>query len=305
MTMLRSAIVIPTYNGGTLWEKSANNIKEFYNGRVVIVDSGSKDQTVSLAKKLGFDVYRIPNTEFNHGGTRNYGVNLVQDDCDIVIFLTQDAILQDPQAIAKMVDLFEKEPELAAAYGRQLPHDDANPVASHARLFNYSENGYVISKEMSKTLGIKSVFLSNSFSAYRVSAFRNIGGFASNTILCEDMLFAANALNMDYKVGYNPEAKAKHSHNYSPVEEFKRYFDIGVFHFEQPWIGTQFGGTKNEGWKFLKSEFSFLMKHAPLYIPLALMNNVAKISGYKLGKKYKVLPGWLVYKLSMHKRYWK
>lgn len=307
MNNLESAIVIPTYNGGSLWENAALNIRKYYDGRVVIVDSGSNDKTVQIAKDYGFEVYQIPNSEFNHGGTRNYGASLVADSADIVIFMTQDAILQDRSSIDNLITLFEENETLAAAYGKQLPHDNANPIASHARFFNYSNHGYVVNENdaRSQGLGIKAVFLSNSFSAYRLSTFNEVGGFANDTILCEDMLFAANALSYGLKVGYQPLSSVKHSHNYSPVEEFKRYFDIGVFHRDQAWIGERFGGTKSEGGKFLKSEFRYLLKKSPHYILLACMNNFSKILGYKLGKKYKLMPVNVVRKLSMHKRFWK
>ncbi|MHA0974014.1 glycosyltransferase family 2 protein [Enterobacter ludwigii] len=307
MNNLHSAIVIPTYNGGILWKQVADSIREFYHGRVVVVDSGSTDQTVPYAQECGFEVYQIPNQEFNHGGTRNYGASLVADTSDIVIFMTQDAILQNDKSIKNFIKLFEENDTLAAVYGKQLPHDDANPVATHARIFNYSDHPYIVNEASAKIseIGIKAVFMSNSFSAYRLSLFNKIGGFANNTILCEDMLFAANALVAGMKVGYQPLSSVKHSHNYSPIEEFKRYFDIGVFHCQQAWIGKRFGGTKGEGAKFIKSELRYLLKNAPHYIPLAFMNDFCKIVGYKLGKQYLRLPLVSVKKLSMHKRFWK
>ncbi|WP_159333845.1 glycosyltransferase family 2 protein, partial [Klebsiella pneumoniae] len=107
---------------------------------------------------------------------------------------------------------------------------DANPLAQHARAFNYPDKGYIASKSSIPKMGLKTAFMSNSFSAYRLSVFKKIGGFPSNTILCEDMFYTAKAILAGYKVAYVPEAKVHHSHNYSPSEEFKRYFDIGVFH---------------------------------------------------------------------------
>lgn len=52
------------------------------------------------------------------------------------------------------------------------------------------------------------------------------------------------------------------------------------------------------------SELQFLLKNAPLWVPLAFINNFMKIVGYKLGQQYQKLPAKLVRKLSMHKRYW-
>ena len=50
-----------------------------------------------------------------------------------------------------------------------------------------------------------------------------------------------------YKVAYCAEATVRHSHNYTPWEEFRRYFDTGVFHACEPWIQQQLGGASGEG----------------------------------------------------------
>ena len=305
MSNLRIAMVVPTYNGGDVWRKSAESIRNYFSGDVLVIDSGSKDDTVRIAYEMGFSVTGINSRDFNHGGTRNLGLRQVASSNDIVLFMTQDAILNDAHSVESMVTMFEADEQLAAIYGRQIPHDDANVIARHARHFNYSDRGYVVSKESGKPLGIKAVFMSNSFSAYRVEIFEDLGGFAENTILCEDMLFAANALTAGYKVGYVADAVVKHSHNYTAGEEFSRYFDIGVFHQEQSWIRRDFGGAGGEGKKFILSEIKFVLKRQPFYLIQAFINNVAKFLGYQLGKRYKQLPLSLTKKLSMHKKYWK
>lgn len=69
--------------------------------------------------------------------------------------------------------------------------------------------------------------MSNSFAAYRRSVFEELGGFPEHTILAEDMFMAAKMIESGYKVGYCAESAVRHSHNYRPREEFKRYFDTG------------------------------------------------------------------------------
>ncbi|MFW8286919.1 glycosyltransferase family 2 protein, partial [Klebsiella pneumoniae] len=91
---------------------------------------------------------------------------------------------------------------------------------------------------------------------------------------CEDMFYTAKAILAGYKVAYVPEAKVHHSHNYSPSEEFKRYFDIGVFHTDEPWIRNSFGGAGGEGKRFIISEFKFLLKNYPHWIPASFLYNV-------------------------------
>ncbi len=302
MKYIKFSIVVPTYNGGELWKESAKAISENISQceTVLVIDSTSKDKTVEVARKCGFNVEVIPSTQFNHGGTRNMGVK--KANSDIVIFLTQDAIAED-NCIQKILEPFS-DPNVACVYGRQLPHLDANPLAIHARKFSYKSTGYIGSLNTKKELGLKAVFMSNSFSAYRVSIFNSLGCFPENTILCEDMTLAAKAVLANYKVVYAPEAKVRHSHNYSIFEEFKRYFDIGVFHHDESWIHDSFGGAGGEGKKFILSELIFLLKNAPIWIPVACAHNFAKIIGYKLGQNYKKIPSRWIKKLSMHKGYW-
>jgi len=296
-------IAIPTYNGGELWKKSAEAINNNLDHPLVqIIDSSSKDDTVKISKNAQFNVDTISSSDFNHGGTRNLAWQKHQNDYDVVVFLTQDAIVQN-DAIEKIVAVFE-DPKVACAYGRQLPHDDANAIARHARLFNYKEKSYKAENKDISHLGLKACFMSNSFSAYRIATLKELGGFPSDTILCEDMFFTARAVLAGYRVAYVSEAKAKHSHNYTPLEEFKRYFDIGVFHTDEPWIRKEFGGAGGEGKKFIISELKFLAEKNIFSIPRAIVNNMAKIIGYKLGQNYKKLPNNIIPHFSMHKRFW-
>ncbi|HBJ0984673.1 TPA: glycosyltransferase family 2 protein [Escherichia coli] len=297
-------IAIPTYNGGMLWRKVVDNIKEFSPPQTLIqvIDSGSKDGTGDVAIKAGFDVITIEAKDFNHGGTRNFAIKEHADRYDVVIFLTQDAIPQ-PNFISEIISIFESR-NVACAYGRQLPHTDANPLAQHARLFNYPEKGYICGKEDIPEMGLKTVFMSNSFSAYRLSIFKELGGFPSETILCEDMYFTAKAILAGYKVAYVSTSKVRHSHNYTPLEEFKRYFDIGVFHKDEPWIRKNVSGASGEGRKYIISEIRFLLKNYPHWLPLSCINNFMKLLGYKLGQHYNILPKKIIKAFSMHKRYW-
>ncbi|EJD6309417.1 TPA: glycosyltransferase family 2 protein [Raoultella ornithinolytica] len=301
---MRYYVAIPTYNGGEIWKTVVENIKKYAPADlfVHVIDSTSKDDTVSVADKSGFDVLTIAGKDFNHGGTRNQAVEKYIDLYDIVIFLTQDAIPQ-PNFIEEIISVFS-DTSIACAYGRQLPHTDANPLAQHARKYSYPEKGYVCGKDDIPQMGLKTVFMSNSFSAYRLSTFKELGGFPSNTILCEDMFFTAKAVLSGYKVAYVAKAVVQHSHNYTPSEEFKRYFDIGVFHKDEPWIRENMGGAGGEGKRFVLSEIKFLLKRAPHWLPISCINNFMKILGYKLGQQYEKLPKKMIKSFSMHKRYW-
>lgn len=306
---MRAQVIIPTYNGGRVWNACAEGLVKACAATpqvagVLVVDSSSADDTVAVARSHGFAVQVIDPRDFDHAGTRNRACAAVMADADIVVFLTQDAILASDSSLESLITAFA-DPAVAVAYGRQLPHADANPIAAHARSFNYRSHSYVSGSESKKAMGLKTVFTSNSFAAYRLSAFKELGGFPEKSILSEDMYFAAKAVMAGYKVAYVAEAAVLHSHNYTPLEEFKRYFDIGVFHRDEAWIGREFGGAGGEGKRFLLSEFRYLLRNSPLWLPRAWVHNFLKIVGYKLGKGYTRLPVSMRRKFSMHRKYWR
>ncbi|EPL1735109.1 glycosyltransferase family 2 protein, partial [Escherichia coli] len=115
---MKALIAIPTYNGGRIWEIAAANIRKYAGSEIYVqvIDSGSIDNTVTVAKENGFAVKCINADEFNHGGTRNLIVNMHRDEFDIVIFLTQDAIPQ-PDFLSNILKCFE-DPMVGCAYGR-------------------------------------------------------------------------------------------------------------------------------------------------------------------------------------------
>jgi len=300
---LRVACIVPTYNGREDFARLLKSIRSQQGSfDLFVVDSSSSDGTQELAKAELENVTVIPGIEFNHGGTRQMMV-ANNPGYDVYVFLTQDAYLEDPQALANLVAPFVDE-QIAAVCGKQLPHLNADLLSQHARHFNYPNDSKVKSLADAAVLGIKTPFMSNSFSAYRGSVLLSVGGFPQHVILSEDMYVAAKMLQAGWKVAYSGSAVCRHSHNYSLKEEFCRYFDQGVFHAREAWIRETFGGAGGEGLRYVKSELKFLGVRRVYLWPGAMLRNALKLVAYKLGQKEKSLPIELKKKLSMHKRYW-
>jgi rhamnosyltransferase len=302
--MKRIALIVPTFNG----IKDLPRLLGSLEGQellpdVLIVDSSSTDGTVELARNRVKRITVIPREVFNHGGTRKWIVE-INPDYDVYIFMTHDAILSGSHAIEKIIEPFQ-DSRVGAVCGRQVPHADANILARHARYFNYPAKSQVKSIEDAAELGLKTAFLSNSFAAYRASALKGVGGFPPHVIFGEDMYAAAKMLQKGWKIAYESEAVCQHSHNYSLEEEFKRYFDNGVFHSCDPWIREMLGGAGGEGVRYVISELRFLgWSHLDLW-PSSLVRNALKYFGFKLGLYEKYLPVSLKQKLSMNSAFWK
>lgn len=297
-------VVIPTRNPGVLWGQWWSALVMQHTGvHGVVVDSSSSDGTNFTSLPEGFRCVQIAAADFNHGGTRNLALLHLPEGTDVVVFMTQDALLADSHALSHLVAVFA-DPAVACAYGRQLPHADATPVAAHARLFNYPVVSRTVSLDDKAHLGLKTCFLSNSFAAYRLADLQAVGGFPSSVILGEDMSVAARLLLAGKCVAYVADACVHHSHNYSVLQEFRRYFDTGVFHARSPWLLQSFGGAGGEGLRFVRSELAYLWRLAPVWIPSALVRTAAKLAGYRLGRLETLWPVWFKRWCSMHKGFW-
>lgn len=297
-------LVVPTYNPGPMWPKWCAAVqRQLPTVQCLLVDSDSSDATYFSDLPAGWKLLRIAAADFNHGGTRSLVLRHVQPNTDVVVFMTQDALLAEPIALQRLVSAFA-DPSVACAYGRQLPHADATPLAAHARAFNYPAASHTVSMADQPQLGLKTCFLSNSFAAYRLADLLAVGGFPPDVILGEDMSVAARLLMRGRRVSYVAEACVYHSHNYTPAQEFRRYFDTGVFHARTPWLLATFGEASGEGLRFVRSELAYVWRYAPTLIPAAIASTLAKWLGYKLGRIEAHLP--LVFKrwCSMHKGYW-
>ena len=301
----RVVLLVPTCNPGHIWSEflTALQSQDTPPSQVVVLDSESTDGSAQAAHALGHTVHTVQRSQFNHGGTRQAGLDQYAQSADFAIFLTQDAILAHPEALAQLLAAFD-DPQVAAAYGRQLPHANATPIAAHARWFNYPPVGHTFTVQDKAHKGIKTCFLSNSFAAYRLSALQQVGGFAPDLILGEDMHLAARLLLGGHAIRYQASAHVYHSHNYTLREELARYFDTGVLHARQTWLLDTFGSAGSEGLKFMTSEMRYIWQNAPHLLPQAFVRSFVKLAGFKLGRSSPALPLAINQRLSMHKGYW-
>jgi rhamnosyltransferase len=298
------AVVVPTLDAADEWSRFGPALlSSVAADRVLVLDSSSTDGTADLARSAGFRVHTISRAEFNHGGTRQLAAKLLPD-AEILVFLTQDAVLAGSDSICKLLEPF-RDPTVAAAYGRQLPRPDAAPIEAHARLFNYPEQSNIRSLDSRTQLGFKAIFISNSFAAYRREVLMAVGGFPHDVIFGEDTITAAKFLLSGWKIAYVAEAQVYHSHSYTWTQDFKRYFDIGVLHTRERWLLREFGSAGGEGGRFVRSELGYLWPHHWWLVPSALMRTALKLVGYRLGRiEDRLSIGWKR-KLSMHHRFWK
>lgn len=277
-------------------------------GSIILINTERKFLDALIPEKELKEKYRnllirhIAKDEFDHGGTRNYGVSF--SSSPYFVMLTDDCVPEDHNLIRNLLKPFE-DPGTAITYGRQLADKDCGVLEQFTRSFNYPETSGVKSAKDIPEMGIKAFFASNVCAAYRREVFDALGGFVSHTIFNEDMIYARKALDGGYSIAYAAGARVVHSHRYSGIQQFHRNFDLGVSHAQYPEV---FGGitAESEGIRLIQKSCIFLVKKGmPWLIVKLFWQSGCKYAGYFLGKRYHRLPLKVVTACSMNKDYWK
>lgn len=270
--------------------------------KILVIDSTYHDETLQVLQEFNITPHFIKKADFDHGTTRKLATQLVA--ADFYIFLTQDAIPATNDTFANIMHAF-LDPKVGCAYGRQLPHANADILAQHSRLFNYPPQSSVRSYADKNKYGFKTCFNSDCFAVYRKNALFECGNFPEHNIVSEDAYVAAKMLLADWKIAYVADAQVYHSHNYKLSQNLKFSFDIGVFFSMHPWLKQSFPGLYGEGIKFLWTGLVYCTKkHSPIAAVKSLLNVIANFVGYILGSNYKLIPNALRKKISLCSFYW-
>ena len=301
----QARIIIPVCNGGERWCQAATAIRDAVSNpsMIVVVDSNSTDGSDTVAADLGFVVEHIDPRTFNHGRTRQLAVDKFCQGKDFAVFLTHDAVLEGSESLTTLLNAFS-DPNVGAAYGRQLPHHNAGPFGKHSASFLYPATSDVRTLASAARHGIRTAYISNSFAAYRIRALDECGGFPSSLILGEDTHVALHMLLAGWSVSYCAGALVRHSHDYSVLQEMRRYFDFGVLHAQLPELLRELGKPEADGVRFVKSEIRYMAAGSPWLLPEVLIRNTAKYLGYRLGRAFRKLPNFVRRRLSMTAGYW-
>jgi len=279
---MKISIIIPTLNAGAHMEKlfsmlQAQDIKFL---EIIIIDSSSGDNTVGIAKGFGAKTIVIPRHTFNHGKTRNMAA--MEAKGDILVFITQDALPMDYTLLSNLTAPLHL-PDIAATFGRHVPRADASLLEVFARQFNYPDKESSKGISDIKKYSIKAFFFSNVCSAIKKELFLKAGMFPDGIRANEDMLMAAKFILNGYKVTYVPDAMVIHSHNYSLLQQFRRYYNIGSSFKNNSWI-LKYARAEGEGIRFIKEQVGFVLKrHKYFWIPYIFLESMTKYAGYRIG----------------------
>jgi len=216
------SIVIPTKNGEDTIEECLNAIFKqtlISQTEVIIIDSGSTDGTLDIAKNFQVRIYEILPEDFGHGKTRNFGVNLAKGE--FVVMTVQDARASSDTWLETMLQHFEVENVVAVSGKQAVPHDeDKNPLAWYSPVRKARFHVISFQKgEFEKLTPIekrKACSLDDVNSMYRKVILNKIP--FDDIEFGEDMLWAKNALTDGYTIVYDMRVLVWHYHHYNDMK---------------------------------------------------------------------------------------
>jgi rhamnosyltransferase len=208
------SIIIRAFNEEAHIGKLLNGIKQQETGtklEVILVDSGSKDNTVRIAESYGAKIVRIRPEEFSFGRALNIGCQHASGD--VLLFASAHVYPVYTNWIDQMIKPFE-DSKVALTYGRQIGNQSSK--YSEQQLFakwfpavsNYNQ---------------QIPFCNNANTAVRRSLWQELPYDETLTGL-EDLHWASEILQRGYKIAYDADATIVHVHEETPRKIFNRYY---------------------------------------------------------------------------------
>lgn len=118
------SVVIPSYNAGSKFKETLSGLraqKKVEKIEIIVVDSGSQDQTLDICYQYNVRLYKIPHEEFSHSYARNLGAQYAVGD--ILLFMTQDAIPIGEDWIYQMIAPIIQREAVATSCGEKNPEN--------------------------------------------------------------------------------------------------------------------------------------------------------------------------------------
>jgi cellulose synthase/poly-beta-1,6-N-acetylglucosamine synthase-like glycosyltransferase/spore germination protein YaaH/peptidoglycan/xylan/chitin deacetylase (PgdA/CDA1 family) len=203
------AVLIPAYNEEKVIERTVRAAlnSNYPNLRVIVIDDGSQDRTLEVARKAfaaeeaAGKVLILTKANAGKAGALNYGIEHIQD-AELFVGIDADTIIAS-DAIARLVPHFIN-PKVGAIAGNAK-------VGNRVNLWTrWQALEYITSQNFERraldVLGAVSV-VPGAIGAWRVSAVREAGGYQLDTV-AEDADLTMALLRRGYRVEYEDMALA-------------------------------------------------------------------------------------------------
>lgn len=214
---MKCSIVIRAYNeekhiGRLLEGIQQQTLKDV---EIILVDSGSTDDTVRMAESFGARVVHVPSNEFTFGRSLNLGIQAAT--CELIVIASAHVYPVYPDWLESLLRPFE-DAQVALSYGKQRGPETAK--FSEQQIYHqwYPD----VSQPRQET-----AFCNNANAAIRKSLWEQ-NPYDETLTGLEDLAWAKWAKEQGYQIAYVAEAEIIHIHNETPQGVFNRYRREGM-----------------------------------------------------------------------------
>ncbi len=227
-----ASVLLLTFNGG---ERLASVLEALgrqeapFPYEVVAVDSGSTDGTRERLRQAGARVISVPRREFNHGATRNLGIEACRGA--FVVLLSQDAEPDGRDWLARLVSPLVEDSALAGTYARQVPPEGA---ASVARAYLARHAAAAAAPRVQQLDGRAAYEALSPWERMEACTFDNVCSCIRRSVwarrpfarapIAEDLEWARDVMLDGYRLAYVPQARVRHLHDRPASYELKRTY---------------------------------------------------------------------------------
>lgn len=181
-----------------------------FEWEVILVDSGSTDNTVRIAEKYDVNLVEIDPKDFSFGYSLNVGIE--RSNGEFCVFISAHCYPDDENWLLNLIKPFSND-NIAIVYGRQRGNE-VTRYSEHQVFKKWFPNDNAVQKTLP--------FCNNANSAIQKKLWKEYK-FDEDLTGLEDMDWAKHMLSRGYKVAYQADATAIHVHEESPGQIFKRY----------------------------------------------------------------------------------
>lgn len=178
---------------------------------IVLVDSGSTDATLDIAKEYGCRITHISKSDFSFGRSLNQGCDFARGE--ILAFISAHCIPADEHWLRHLIQPLQ-DGKASYTYGRQIGHEVSK--FSEKQLFKK----YFPKKSAVPHEGF---FCNNANSAILRSVWKQYK-FDEHVTGLEDMVLGKQITAQGHKIGYVAEAPVIHIHEESFKQTQNRYY---------------------------------------------------------------------------------
>jgi glycosyltransferase involved in cell wall biosynthesis len=176
---------------------------------IVVVDSGSIDDTITIATKHNCRIVTIKPEEFTFGKALNIGYRAATGD--IFVNLSGHTIPTDTFFLKNLISPYE-DPLVGATFGRNVPLPEACPSESRDLDIWFPDLWIDVPERFS-----------NGNASLRREVWEKLP-FDEEVTGSEDIIWAKQIMKKGYQVIYVPTAAAHHSHSSSLLYAYQRRF---------------------------------------------------------------------------------